>query len=136
MVEVLVVLTILAILMAIAAPSFRGESGAKRVNAVMDQMVADINLARIQAIRRGRTGGVIVDADGRGYRVFVDADTLRRQRLEGDHPAVRLTPAGERIGFNSRGMRESLTATTLTATQDAVTAKVQISGIGQIYRGS
>lgn len=52
MIELLIVLTIAAILAAIAAPSFTSLINSTRQNSAMSQLVADLNRARGEAIKR------------------------------------------------------------------------------------
>jgi type IV fimbrial biogenesis protein FimT len=51
--EILVVIAILGVLSALAAPSFRGTIERYRVSTTVDQLTSTISLARAEAIKRG-----------------------------------------------------------------------------------
>jgi type IV fimbrial biogenesis protein FimT len=53
LIEVLVSLAILGILAALAAPSFSGSIKRQRVNSIKDDLIASMQTARSEAIRRG-----------------------------------------------------------------------------------
>jgi type IV fimbrial biogenesis protein FimT len=54
LIEALVVLSIIAILLAIAMPSFRDFAAARAVNAQISDFAGSLRLARTEAIKRGR----------------------------------------------------------------------------------
>lgn len=76
-------LALLAILMAIAVPSFRGSAAGNRLSAATNEVVNSMALARSEAIRRGGRITVCKSADGaacttagnwdQGWIVFVDS---------------------------------------------------------------
>ncbi len=80
--ELLVVLTIAAILMAVAAPALQNLVTSSQLTAVTDDFVATLNLARSEAGRTGAnvsvstTGGA--DWGGSGWSVTNGAQTLRQ----------------------------------------------------------
>lgn len=63
-VELIVALTIAAILMAIAAPPLQKFVSSNRLTSQVNDLLADINLARSEAIKRAETTGVCVTAAG------------------------------------------------------------------------
>jgi|GEM_PF-2383869 type IV fimbrial biogenesis protein FimT len=140
MVETLAVLTIIGILFAIAAPRFSGFVGASRVVRARDVLAADLNLARMQAIRRGGPTSVQI-VGGNQYFVVVPRpnttrqDTIKRVRLGRDYPGVTLTPAAATIGFDSRGLLRSGTTTNdVAATDGARRTALKITQLGGVYR--
>lgn len=82
LIELLVGLALLAILMAIAVPSFRGTAASNRLSASAAEVANTMALARSEAIRRGGRVTVCKSADGaactlvggweQGWIVFVD----------------------------------------------------------------
>lgn len=64
LVELIVALTIAAILMAIAAPGLQKFVSSNRLTSQVNDLMADINLARSEAIKRAETTGVCVTASG------------------------------------------------------------------------
>jgi type IV fimbrial biogenesis protein FimT len=84
LVELLVTLTVTALLMALAAPTFRTLLLKRSVQAAADALVSDLRLARSEAVKRSATVSVCSSVDGAscgngaawqgGWIVFVDAD--------------------------------------------------------------
>jgi len=64
LVELIVALTVAAVLMAIAAPAFQKLVSSNRLTSQINDLMADINLSRSEAIKRGVTTGVCVTAVG------------------------------------------------------------------------
>jgi type IV fimbrial biogenesis protein FimT len=62
LVELIVALTIAAILMAVAAPGLQKFVSSNRLTSQVNDLLADINLARSEAIKRAETTGVCVTA--------------------------------------------------------------------------
>lgn len=77
-IETLVVVAIIAILAALAAPSFQGMLENNRAQAAASALQASLNLARSEAVRRGSNASVTVAANGtagqweNGWTVFLD----------------------------------------------------------------
>lgn len=85
LIELMVVVTVLAILASIAIPSFAGIARQYRVNAVAEEFMASVQLARVDAMRLGQdiviqrqtSCGVALPtpSDWRcGWRVFADVN--------------------------------------------------------------
>lgn len=64
LIELVVVVTIVAILAAFALPSFSRVLASNRIAAGVNEFIAATNLARLEAIRRGRETGVCASASG------------------------------------------------------------------------
>ncbi len=60
LIELIVTLTIAGILMAVAAPSMVGFVSSNRLAGQINELIADINLARSEAIKRSVTTGICV----------------------------------------------------------------------------
>ncbi len=77
LVETLVVISIAAILMALALPSFMSTIRSTRLTTNANNLLAALNLARSEAVKRGRDV-VVRKATGKnwedGWQVFVDTD--------------------------------------------------------------
>ncbi|HYW08768.1 MAG TPA: GspH/FimT family pseudopilin [Longimicrobium sp.] len=140
LVETLAVLTIIGILFAIAAPRFSGLIGANRVVRARDVLASDLNLARMQAIRRGGPTSVQI-VGGNQYFVVVPRpnttaqDTIKRVKLGRDYPGVTLSPAAATIAFDSRGLLRSATTTNdVAAVQGTRSIALKITQLGGVYR--
>lgn len=84
-VELVITLTIAGILAAFAAPAMRTFISSQRLTTQANELVADFNLARSEAIKRSGNTGVCSSSNGascggtwqNGWIVFVDADNSR-----------------------------------------------------------
>jgi len=77
LIELLTVLAIVAIVLGIGVPNMRSLLQSQRVSVAANDLLASINLARSEAIKRGRRVD-LVPADGEswnsGWMVFIDED--------------------------------------------------------------
>ncbi len=82
MVELMIVIAIVAILLAIALPSFQGSLRSNRVATTSNELMASVALARSEAVRSARGSGLCASADGAtcagswddGWMVWIDGD--------------------------------------------------------------
>ena len=75
LIELMVTLSVLAILLAIAAPSFSSLLASNRMATQSDEFIGALNLARSEAVRRGQPVALLSnDADNysKGWKVFPD----------------------------------------------------------------
>lgn len=74
LVELMITLVVLAILVAIAAPNFREVSLNSRSNGNINTLVADLSMARSEAVKHARPVTVAADPGGWsfGWQVFLD----------------------------------------------------------------
>ncbi|MDG2524560.1 Tfp pilus assembly protein FimT/FimU [Stenotrophomonas sp. HITSZ_GD] len=123
LVELMVTIAVLAILVAIAFPSFEATFRSNRVATTNNALLSALSMARSEAVRNTRGGGVCASADGEGCNGnwsngwiafadndgsgdFTDGDTVinftqLNPKMEADGDGVDV------IAFNSRGMRVS-----------------------------
>ncbi len=82
MIELMVTISVLAILAAIAFPSFQGSLRSNRVATTTNELLASLSLARSEGIRSTRGGGVCTSENGTscggdwnsGWIVWTDTD--------------------------------------------------------------
>ena len=87
LVELLVTIAVMAIVLTLAVPGFRSIVNGNRLSAATDEFVAGLQMARIEAVRRGARVVACATADANagddagcatsdvdGWLVFVDAD--------------------------------------------------------------
>ncbi len=101
LIELMVVVALVAILMAVAVPSFQGVVRSNRINGEINAFVGDLQLARSEAIKRGLPVSLCPSSNGtdclttntwhNGWIVFFDPDS------SGDRNLVATTPAEELI---------------------------------------
>jgi len=78
LIELMVTMTVMAILLAIAIPSFSRTMSINRLVSQTNELVGGLNLARSEAIHRGQTVSIHSKSDTAnfqtGWEVFTDAD--------------------------------------------------------------
>lgn len=93
--ELMIAIAILGVLLALGWPSFTEALNNNRLAAASNSMIAGVNLARSEAMRSNRAGGVCPSADGAicgndwsaGWLVWNDANTDGAKAV--DEPAIR-----------------------------------------------
>ena len=138
-IELVLALGLVAVLAAVAFPSFANQSAPFRVQAAGREVYAALQDVRQQAITRGaRTRFRIVGADA--YQLeWDDAGTWRTIRgplgLEGD---VRLVSSGGDLVFQPRGTvspLSTLTVSDMTNPEHRMVISVPITGLIRIRQG-
>ncbi|MDY0057436.1 MAG: GspH/FimT family pseudopilin [Methyloversatilis sp.] len=129
LIELMIVVTLLAIISAIALPAFQGFIASNRLTSEANELLAGLNLARSEAVRtqrrvvlcRASATGCVTTADGAPWQrwvVFVDNDAdgvfdagellLREQVITGTTLNLvsdeALRTAGNRIAFRPDGL--------------------------------
>jgi len=119
LVELMVTIAIVAILLAIALPSFQGSMRSNRVATSTNELMASLSLARTEAIRSTHPATICASSDGstcsvgadwnQGWIVWTDnSDDGAPQageivRYVQAHPNLSLASASGAIKFDSRG---------------------------------
>lgn len=129
LIELMVTLAVAAILLGLALPSFQSSLRSNRVATATNDMLASISLARSEAIRSTRGGGVCSSNDGAacngswadGWLVWADANG--NGALDGGETVLKYSRGDARLGatgpgavvaFDSRGRRRAGADQTLT----------------------
>ncbi len=138
--ELMVTVAVMAILASIAFPSFQTTIRSSRVAAAHNELLGLMNLARSEAIRSGRGGGVCASADGAtcsgswsdGALAYADANgngskgsgetVLRFVTASG---RVVVTGPADGIAFDGRGRRRASANQELTMKPATCSANVE-----------
>ncbi|NIJ69564.1 GspH/FimT family pseudopilin [Xanthomonas sp. 60] len=122
LVELMVTVAVVAILAAIAFPSFQTTLRSNRVATANNEILGLVNLARSEAIRSGRGGGVCGSTNGgacdgawgQGLLAFTDpegegtlGDAGTALRFMAVNPDTQITGPDEEIAFDGRGRRRA-----------------------------
>lgn len=92
LIELMVAVAILAILLALAVPSFQDMIQRNRVRTAAADLTDSLNLARSEAIKRGSSTRLCIDGDNAWeVELISSAETLREGRLSED---LTITAAG------------------------------------------
>lgn len=120
--ELMVTVAVLAILAGIAYPGFQATLRSNRVAAANNEVVGLVNLARSEAIRSGRGGGLCGSSDGAacdgtwssGMLAFADTDADGTQgateialRFVTLGPRLQVAGPPDEIAFDGRGRRRA-----------------------------
>lgn len=137
--ELLIVLIIAAIISAMALPRFFSFIRHLNARSAVSQVVADLAMARTQAVREGRTVSLRVGSGGR-YTVTLDDGaavlrTIKSVNVAGGMKNVSVTPAAARVIFDSRGMLAAGSTGQLVITKTGGVDTVTVSAVGRVYRG-
>jgi type II secretion system protein H len=139
LVELLVVLILAAIISSMVVPRFFSYFRHLSARSAVSQVVADLTMARTQAVREGRTVSLRVTGAST-YRVTLDNGatilrTLKTVDVKGGQRAVTLSPGTARVIFNSRGMLVTGSTTQLLVSRTGKADTVSVSAVGRVYRG-
>lgn len=122
LIELMVTVAVLAILTALALPSFQGTLRSNRIATTTNELLASISMARSEAIRSTHGGGVCTSTDGKacdgdwssGWLVWTDSNG--NEELDDTEPVIRYVQPKSRllvsgsttlIAFDSRGRSTS-----------------------------
>ena len=112
LVELMVTIAVLAVILVVAAPSFRQLLEVQRVRAVAFDMVADLTLARSEALKRGATVTITPTNAGDwtgGWQVAMGTEQIGQKNPVG--PGVVFTAAPNSVTFNRNGRISSSNVT-------------------------
>jgi type II secretion system protein H len=137
--ELLVVLSVAAIISSMALPKFFSFIRTLSARSATSRVVSDLTMARTQAVREGRTVSLRVNGAST-YQVTVDngataVTTLKSANVRGGQRDVSLSPNPARVAFDSRGMLSAGSTAQLLVIRTGKTDTVSISAVGRVYRG-
>lgn len=136
LIELVVVLTLVSIVAALAQPSMSGYVHRNKTRRTLDRLAGDLQMARMLAVRSGDRA--VVEVSGDVYRIWMEGagDTLRTVRLGSDLAGVRLEgpTADGRLVFNSRGLLLTPGSGRLVARLGTVADTLNITAAGRMYR--
>jgi type IV fimbrial biogenesis protein FimT len=131
LIELMVVLAIVAVILTIAAPSFRGVIEMKRLRGIQAQIVTDMQYARSEAVSRDTYMRVIFgsSAEMSCYTIYTTTDRTRRCDCTQATPALRCPFPGVLVEARTVQVPTSLGVTVATpANQRAAFAYDNVSG--------
>lgn len=118
--ELMVTISIMAILLAVALPSFQGSLRSNRVSTTSNELLASLSLARSEGIKSTRGGGVCASPDGascpaaatwnQGWMVWTEKDgdgvfdnDETVVRYSQGKAQLRVTGSAATVAFDGRG---------------------------------
>ena len=131
LVEVVVVLTVLAVLMGAAVPTVGAAIDGYRAGGATADLCAAVHLARVRAATTGVTHALVLDPDGRSFRIVEDPGGAAKT-VEGPHSLVdgAVATSNVTLQFSSRGF--SVPAGTITIRSAGATRRIVVSLLGRV----
>ena len=149
MIEILITVIVLAVLVAIAVPSFRNASLGSRLSAAANDLLASVQLARSEAIKRNVAMTLCASADGatcagsggweQGWITIIDPldPTTVLQRQQGLPDGYLVTQTGGTVPLSFQPIGIGATAATFTVCRDDPDGEqervVTVSAAGSVY---
>jgi type IV fimbrial biogenesis protein FimT len=140
LIELMITIAVLAVGLALAAPSFTQQIGNYRLRTASESIINGLNYARAEAVRRNSPVSFTLEASGSGWVVAQVSPAVTLQSRAGDESAgviaasttatraVTFTPTG--FVENSVGRMSQIDLSTSTANTD--TRRIDIYGGGLI----
>jgi Tfp pilus assembly protein FimT len=140
MIEVLVVLTLVAAMMAIAVPYFRSTTAKAGARSAADAIVALHARARAGAIQRGRTATLVLKDSTNKAVVVVGkvtgsgVDTLGKVVDLAGQYGVTVRSSSDSIGFSPRGLGTNSSVVTIVVTKSSFSDTLTVAKGGRMKR--
>lgn len=144
LVELMVTIAIVGIVSAIAIPNMIGWRAERTLRGAINNMQADMQLARMRAIREAEVVAVVFNPGTRSYRIWVDANKNwaldpGEQELRSVTLPVGVTFSGNPFGanqrtrFTSKGMPEAFMNGSVTLQNNSPTPlRLVLSKVGRL----
>jgi type IV fimbrial biogenesis protein FimT len=131
MLELTVVLTVIGLLMAVAAPAFTRMRDAAAVHAAAGEAVAGFAFARATAIHRRRLAAIVFDTIGGGVVVRVGSDAVFRRDL-GTVYGIDLGSNRDSAVYDPKGIAYGLSNLTLIIKRGGLADTLTLSRLGRV----
>jgi type IV fimbrial biogenesis protein FimT len=136
LIELMIVIAIIGIMAAIAAPNFRTYMSSNRLKGATRQVMSDLMSARMQAVSKNNKFRLIFDSDGMHYTILNDLNNNNAadsgeptvtKNIQTDYHDVTFSSTANPI-FTPRGTASLGTTVTLTNTSGVKNVFVAITG--------
>jgi type IV fimbrial biogenesis protein FimT len=154
--ELMVTIAIMAVLIAIAVPSFQGSLRSNRVATTSNELLASLSLARSEGIKSTRGGGVCASANGsscgadwsQGWMVWTEKDgdgvydnDETVVRYSQGKPRLQVAGSAATVAFDGRGRIMGGAAATIGVVPEGVTTParcvdITITGQARVKHGA
>lgn len=138
LIELIVVLTLMGIVAALAEPSMTEYVNRSKTRRALDRITGDILMTRMLAVRSGE--GAVLEMTGPStYRIWVEGDpvdTVKTVSLASDYAGVTVQAptADGRLTFNGRGLLVDPGTGQMIARLGRGADTLRITAAGRVYR--
>jgi prepilin-type N-terminal cleavage/methylation domain-containing protein len=132
LIEMLVVVALLGIFLAIAAPSFAGLIRSNKVQAAADELVTVLQYARSEAITRGVTVTLTADSAttwNAGFNITAAGQILRRIDAGGLQSGITVSSGAAQASFSATGTTGATTSQCFTLCPADQTGQCRFVGV-------
>ena len=128
--EIAVVLAVGGILMGAAAPTVGAALEGYRASGATADLYAAVHLTKARARAQGVTHALVIEPDGRGFRIVADPGGAART-VEGPHPLVdeAVATSNVTIQFSPKGF--AVPAGTITIVSGGETRRIVVNLLGR-----
>ena len=138
LIEILMVVTVIGLLTAIALPRIGDAMVAQNARAGRDAVISLHAKARAAAIQRGRSTRLVINGNSMiivsQHPVTGAVDTVGNVEDLFDRFGVTLSTTRDTLSFDARGLGTESSATTVTVTKGAHTYQITISMWGRVSK--
>lgn len=131
MVEVAVILVVLGTLVAGTAPSVGAALEGYRATGAAADLYAAVHLTKARARASGVTHALLLEPDGRGFRIVADPGGEART-VEGPHPLVDEAVATNNITIQFSPKGFAVPAGTITVRSGGETRRIVVNLLGRV----
>jgi type II secretion system protein H len=135
LVELIIVVVLIGILAAMAAPAMTGWVRQSRIDSALNQLTTDVAYARMVAVRASRPVTIEVENSVYTIRRADRAEPVKTVSMAVEYPGLKLFMVPQALEFDSRGfMRTGSGDLTLEDSFSGRTATLQITATGRVRR--
>jgi len=134
MVEVMIAIVLVGILVVIAVPMFQEQVAKRRLEGLANELSADLQYARTEAVSKNRQVQLISAADGKSYSIqYVTAPVSAAQLKIASFPVGITASPDVAVRFDAlRGMAATVGAMTLSSIHTTGTLRASATVVGRI----
>jgi type IV fimbrial biogenesis protein FimT len=142
LIELMIVIAIIGIMAAIAAPNFRAYMSSNRLKGATRQVMSDLMSARMQAVSKNNNFMLIFDSDGMHYTILNDLNNNNAansgeptvtKNIQTDYHDVTFSSTANPI-FTPRGTASLAGTITLTSASGSGSKTVNVAKTGRISK--
>jgi type II secretion system protein H len=135
LIELIIVLVLIGIMAALAAPAMGGMINRNSLDGALGQFTGDVAYARTVAIRSGNPVAVVFESNR--YTIRQPGRQIKQVNLAMEYSGMTLatgTTLPDSLRFDSRGLLQPAAPWTVSVQRQSKSATVQVLPTGRVYR--